>query len=712
MGILNKLFKHKTKKFDGFYSQTYMIAPNLSTADYLRTYSEVGWLFACSSKIAQNVADSEWNAVKKDKNGEDTIVPSRITELLLHPNPFTSFYDFFELNQMYLELTGKSFWYVAKDRLGRPQEIYLINPLNMIIYPDPENFIKGYGYRAGCEEIPLSVDEVIFFSFPNPMNPYDGTAPAKAAADSIESHKYATKYNKNYFYNGAEPRGIVTFPEVEDDDYEALVEKWNDKYGGVDNSNKTAFVRGSQTTYTAIQISQKDMDFFNLKIQSRDEILGAFGVPKSIIGITEDVNRANAETAEYTMAKHVVKPRLRKIQEKLNNEFVPMFKEEEGVALKFVDPVPENKEFISDTLNKALVNKGVTINEYRKGLNKLLGTKYEDTAGGDVIYQPVGLQPIGTPMPLPGGKETVPEDIPSEDTKPEDTAKEFIETFDILFENRIKKYEAAQVRIKKKEKIIKLKAKFNNLDREAYWKAFVQKTDKFEKDLGDIWQEILRRQRDIIVKNLKSSKNIKAINFDDILEFLQSKTEQKYISDKIIPELEKLMRDKANQILDELEEKPNFELHDPKVTEWLDKYCGTQIQEINSYTETMIREQIKQGELNGESIPELSDRIIQYFDDAEQYRITRISRTETISASNNAAMMGMKESGVVEKKEWLAALDERTREWHAEADGQVTEIDGAFVVDGEDLDCPGDPSGSPENTINCRCTVLPNFNDE
>lgn len=56
---------------------------------------------------------------------------------------------------------------------------------------------------------------------------------------------------------------------------------------------------------------------------------------------------------------------------------------------------------------------------------------------------------------------------------------------------------------------------------------------------------------------------------------------------------------------------------------------------------------------------------------------------------------------------WVAILDERTRDWHADADGQVAEVGQPFVVDGESLDYPGDPNGSPENIINCRCTAVP-----
>lgn len=59
------------------------------------------------------------------------------------------------------------------------------------------------------------------------------------------------------------------------------------------------------------------------------------------------------------------------------------------------------------------------------------------------------------------------------------------------------------------------------------------------------------------------------------------------------------------------------------------------------------------------------------------------------------------------KRVWVAILDDRTRDWHAEADGQEVGIDEPFIVNGEELDYPGDPNGSDENIINCRCASLP-----
>jgi len=54
-------------------------------------------------------------------------------------------------------------------------------------------------------------------------------------------------------------------------------------------------------------------------------------------------------------------------------------------------------------------------------------------------------------------------------------------------------------------------------------------------------------------------------------------------------------------------------------------------------------------------------------------------------------------------REWRAQADSRVRDAHADAHGQEKILGKPFIVDGEELMYPGDPGGSPENIINCRC---------
>lgn len=118
----------------------------------------------------------------------------------------------------------------------------------------------------------------------------------------------------------------------------------------------------------------------------------------------------------------------------------------------------------------------------------------------------------------------------------------------------------------------------------------------------------------------------------------------------------------------------------------------------------------------GEGIPEYAARVDALLDDTQRWagRATTIARTEVIAANNagshaaagyNADVLGVGADAVA--KEWLATSDSRTRESHAEADGQmVVGLATPFDVGGSSLDVPGDPSGPPEEVVNCRCTAL------
>lgn len=94
----------------------------------------------------------------------------------------------------------------------------------------------------------------------------------------------------------------------------------------------------------------------------------------------------------------------------------------------------------------------------------------------------------------------------------------------------------------------------------------------------------------------------------------------------------------------------------------------------------------------------------------------RIVRTQLNRAFNSAAAARASDmadaSGMAIQKEWVATMDDRTRAAHLDADGQRVPMDEPFVVDGEELDYPGDPNGSPENTISCRCTSIPVLPDD
>lgn len=87
-------------------------------------------------------------------------------------------------------------------------------------------------------------------------------------------------------------------------------------------------------------------------------------------------------------------------------------------------------------------------------------------------------------------------------------------------------------------------------------------------------------------------------------------------------------------------------------------------------------------------------------------RAMLIAENEANSLWNDAEFEEAVQSGK-QWKTWHTILDKRTREWHAEVNGETKPIMEPFEVDGELMNYPRDDSlgASPENIANCRCSV-------
>jgi SPP1 gp7 family putative phage head morphogenesis protein len=96
----------------------------------------------------------------------------------------------------------------------------------------------------------------------------------------------------------------------------------------------------------------------------------------------------------------------------------------------------------------------------------------------------------------------------------------------------------------------------------------------------------------------------------------------------------------------------------------------------------------------------------------ENFEIMRILRTELHDAQEAGTAASYEEAiehGIEGKVIWLATLDDRTRESHADMDGEEQNEDGMFILRGKNgtYECPypGYEGLPAEERINCRCTT-------
>lgn len=146
------------------------------------------------------------------------------------------------------------------------------------------------------------------------------------------------------------------------------------------------------------------------------------------------------------------------------------------------------------------------------------------------------------------------------------------------------------------------------------------------------------------------------------------------------------------------------------IDDWVDEAAGSTLETIDENAARWLRGAHE----DGLSIPEIQEQINDELFDSrlESHVAERAARTGTNSTSNLGVHTSFQESDMVVGEEWIAIGDKRTRDDHNQANGQIVAVGTPFSVGGEKLDHPGDPSGSLEQIVNCRCTMVPVFEDD
>lgn len=354
----------------------YLGLPGLSMVSsgfqtYMQAYASSGTVWQIAHLIASSAAKPEWRLYRKhatdgrvryttSDQGSDQrteVVKHQALNVLQCPAtiktagaslPIWTRFSLFEISQLYLELTGEAYWVIERDpRANIPLGLWPVRPDRMEPVPDPDVYLRGWVYTSpdGREKIPLDVADVMQVKYPNPMDPYRGLGPAQAVLVDIEAARYSAEWNRNFFLNSAEPGGVIQVDHpMDDDEWNSLTARWREAHRGVSRAHRVAVLEAGQT-WNPNPHSLKDMDFGNLRNVSRDLIREAWGIHKIMLGNSDDVNRANAQTGEEVFANWTVAPRLDRWKDALNYQFLPLFGSAgEGVEFDYIYPLPQNRE--------------------------------------------------------------------------------------------------------------------------------------------------------------------------------------------------------------------------------------------------------------------------------------------------------------------------------------------------------------------------------
>jgi len=389
-------------------------------SSFMKAYR--GWVYVCASKNAISsasiplrlyVGKPSSNSIKSHKTRKITKATdnflrsnptlsslpqvrkaAEIEEIVDHPmitlmrnvNSFMNYFSLFELTNLYQELCGNAYWYILEDKLGVPVEIWPMPPQNVKILPDKINFIRGYRFKNGMDEEDFDESKVIHFKFPSPTSLYYGRSPLSAVTEAYNISQKINRYEDFVFGNMGRIEGAFeTDNELSQYEFDRLKEEINQTFRGIENVGKSPLLEKG-VHYKTYGLAPKDLSFMQGRKAVKEEIVNAYG--QSLGLYDKDATRANAEVASFTHMKDTIRPRLIRMEEKLNEKLTPRFDDKLFVA--FDDPIPIDKD---QKLKEREVNLKMgysSINMEREADNR------ESVAWGDIPILNRNLAILGT----------------------------------------------------------------------------------------------------------------------------------------------------------------------------------------------------------------------------------------------------------------------------------------------------------------------------
>lgn len=394
-----------------------------------------GTLYAIVQLLSTGQAKSVWHMYRKQQDarvrysrsdvGSDMrmeVLQHLALRTWKHPNPFMTGNDFREIGWQFMELVGEWYWILDRgpNGTGPPMEMWPVRPDRMQPVPDRDKYLYGWVYSGpNGEQVPLSTNEVIQLRYPHPTDFYRGMSPVQSLLANIDSAKYTAEWSRNFFLNSATPGGIVTFDKrLSDEEFDEFTDRWRETHQGVARGHRVGVLEQgatwNQNTYT-----MRDMQFTDLNKMDRDVIREGYRIHQAMLGNSEDVNRANAQTAEEVhVAWHEI-PRLERTRNVANEFFLPMYGSTgDNVEFDFEDPTPTSSNDANDELTAK-----------SKAAAVLVTAGYDPAGVLDVVGLPPiaytgpvnALQPGGTPPANPKGGTAI-SDTEQPDVTPDEAA--------------------------------------------------------------------------------------------------------------------------------------------------------------------------------------------------------------------------------------------------------------------------------------------------
>lgn len=592
---------------------------------------------------------------------------------------------------------------------------------------------KRFEYGRPDQPRKLSPAQVFYGWDPSPEDFRQPYSILHSAGLDVEVAVMVGRYNAAFLRNDARPAAVVVTEQfATEEDYDAFVARFEGRHQGVDNAGRLAFIEtdpdgalpSQAVSVQTLGISQKDARMLEMHRASLEHVCMALGVPWSRLSAADRTfSNAGQEAVDYWKS---LASDARKFGAEVNASLAPALGGDVGwfdlSGVEALAPRPP----VSAGEAAVLVREGIVAAEEVRpwygltaelpvGLSLVQSALTQLSAGGadgeartGDDLPPGGARngapiagPVAPPAALPPGAGD-PAHVPDDGGSGLDGGASGARAVDGAGD--------ADTR--------GLTAEEQETRRATIWRRNDATLRGLEAAYTKRWAAYFNRQATVVIDQLTAKRT--ATRLDAATRARELRTDVP-LGGPLDPNEIARWRAQAQDLADLMHTAAttsgvqrinhafgvSFDLEAPFIQDFIAARANQLAGTVTDTTYAAVQQALADGVANGASIDDLAAAVRQVFDVASTSRAKTIARTEVISAANGSASLAATQlpGDVAAGQEWISTRDERTRDDHADADGQVVTIGTPFEVGGEPLAYPGDPGGDGGNVINCRCTV-------
>lgn len=362
-------------------------------------------IWAAMRIISESAASLPLKVYEYAADGGRKVASAHPLYTLLHdePCPGISSMNWREALVACASFRGRAYAEIERRTVdGAPVALWLLSPDSVEpFYAADEKLAYKLTLRSGKKEIIAGAD-MIHLRGPS-TDGINGFDLLDFARQDIGLTIAAEKYGRTFFGNGARPGGVLEHPAVlKDEARKRLREDWSKVHQGPDRAHRLAILEEGMK-YASIGVSPEEAQFLQTREFQVSQVARWFNIPASKLRDKSGQSYSSLEAENLAFYTETLRPWLIRLEQEL--------------TLKLLSPADRERyyfEHSADAILRADTKTRFEIYALAKNWGLLTTNEIREkenmprVEGGDVLLQPLNMQPINAP-----GGPSAPSSTPS-----------------------------------------------------------------------------------------------------------------------------------------------------------------------------------------------------------------------------------------------------------------------------------------------------------